>query len=758
MRPTILRVAAIGNYLPRQCGIATFTTDLCEAIAARSKDTTVFAVPVNDTEDGYSYPERVGFELAEKEVASYRRAADFLNINNVDIVCLQHEFGIFGGPAGSHILALLSELRMPVVTTLHTVLHEPDATYRKAMDEVAKLSDRLVVMSQRSREFLEDIYEVPGEKIDFIPHGIPDVAFVDPNYYKDQFGVEGKLVLLTFGLLSPNKGVENVVEALPAILEKHPNVMYMIVGATHPHLKREQGESYRLSLERLVQANGVEANVIFHNRFVSLKQLIEFIGAADIYVTPYLSVAQAVSGSLAYSVGAGKAVVSTPYWYAEELLADRRGILVPMKTPRAIAERVMDLLDDERERHAMRKRAYQLGRDMIWSKVAKQYMQSFERAREDRARKPRGRFVAKTLDKRPRELPLIKLDHLRRMTDDSGILTHAVFSVPDYTSGYRVEDNARALVLTVLLEGLGDAPSAEARWYGSRYLAFLQHAYNREKGRFRCCFSYDRQWLEEVGSENAHGRAMWALGIVAGRSSDPGLRGVAGRLFDEALPATLHFTEPRAWAYTLLGIQEYMRRFFGHKSAQDIRNALSQRLLDLYFKNSSNEWPWFEEALSECNGRLPHALFLCGQWLGRGDMVDAGLAALEWLVSVQRADSDYFVPIGTEGWYPRGGMRARFDQHPLEAWATVAACIEAYRMTSEQKWMREAQRAFDWFLGDNDLGIPLYNPTTGGCHDALTPDQVNQNQGAEATLCFLLAMMEMKQAESIIRNAEPDSS
>jgi len=383
--PGIKRLAFIGNYLPRRCGIATFTTDLAESVATAYPDTQCIALPVNDIEEGYAYPSRVRFELVEKDIESYRRAADFLNINNVDVVSLQHEYGIFGGRAGSHILALLGELRMPIVTTLHTVLQEPDADQRRVLMDIAQQSERLVVMSARGAEFLQEIYGVPAEKIDLIPHGIPDVSFVDPSFFKDQFGVEGKTVLLTFGLLSPNKGIETVIEALPAILEKHPQVVYIVLGATHPNVLRHDGESYRLSLQWLAQEKGVEGQVIFYNRFVSLEELTEFIGAADIYITPYLDPRQITSGTLAYTVGAGKAVISTPYWYAEEMLADERGMLVPFQAPAALAETVNDLLDNPAKRHAMRKRAYLYGRDMIWPEVSRRYMETFQQARNERS-------------------------------------------------------------------------------------------------------------------------------------------------------------------------------------------------------------------------------------------------------------------------------------------------------------------------------------------------------------------------------------
>ncbi len=744
------RVAVIGNYLPRQCGIATFTTDVCETLAATHPETTCFAVPVNDTEEGYAYPGRVRFELRENEIDSYRRAADFLNINNVDVVCLQHEFGIFGGRAGSHILALLRDLRMPLVTTLHTVSHEPDRDQRRVLEELAQLSDRFIVMSRRGVEFLEDIYKVPHDKIDLIPHGIPDVPFVDPNFYKDQFGVEGRLVLLTFGLLSPSKGIEDVIEALPAILARHPNVVYIVLGATHPHVKRRDGESYRVGLERLAQVRGVEESVVFHNRFVSLEELVEFIGAADIYITPYLNQAQIVSGTLAYTVGAGKAVVSTPYWYAEELLAEGRGMLVPFRDPAAIAERVTSLFDNEAERHAIRKRAYLLGREMVWPKVAQAYMASFQRARAERSCWPRAGFVARTLGKRPRELPLLNLDHLKRMTDDTGILQHALFSVPNYGEGYTTDDNARGLVAATFLEEMDPDESAEATALGARYLAFLWHAFNPKRGRFRNFLSYERRWLEETGSEDSNARALWGLGTVLGRSNHEGLRGLAGRLLELALPAALEFTSPRAWAYTLVGIHEYLRHFDGDRAAQSALEVLSERLMNAYRSASTPDWPWFEDSLTYSNAKLPHALLLSGHWLRRSDLSEVGLKTLGWLAEVQRSEDGHFAPVGSNGFLRRGNGKARFDQQPVDAHAMISAALEAHRLTGDRRWRREAELAFDWFLGWNDLRTPLYDPATGGCRDGLHPDRVNQNQGAESTLSFLLSLLELKLSENIL--------
>lgn len=746
------RVAFIGSYFPRQCGIGTFTFDLCRAMMAEFPDLQYLVLPINDVAEGYDYPPEVRFEISEQDLASYRRAADFLNFNNVDLVCLQHEYGIFGGPAGSHILALLQELRMPVVTTLHTILREPDEHQRQVLETLAEISDRLVVMSERGSEFLQEIYRVPEAKIDRIPHGIPDVPFVDPNFYKDQFGVEGRSVLLTFGLLSANKGIEYVIQALPAILEVRPEVVYIILGATHPHVRRREGEAYRLRLEQLARELGVDGHVLFHNRFVSLEELLEFIGAADVYITPYLSQAQIVSGTLSYALGAGKAVISTPYWYAEEMLADGRGVLVPFADSEAIARAVVDLLENEAKRHAMRKRAYLFTRDMVWPQVARRYLKAFRRARQQRLERPRPPFSARTLDRSFGELPLLKLDHLRRMTDDTGLLQHAVFSVPNYAEGYTTDDNARALVLTVLLEELGEGDGTEVHDLATRYTAFLWNAYDRTTGRFRNFLGYDRRWLDDgTDSEDAHARALWGLGTLLGRSVRDGLRGPASHLFEQALPPAREFTSPRAWAFTLLAIHEYLRRFAGDRMANDVREALAERLYDLYRRNSQPDWPWFEEVVAYANAKLSHAMLLCGQWMGRPEMAEAGLRSLDWLAAIQRGESGQFVPIGNRGFYRRGGERARFDQQPIEAYSMVSACLEAHRMTGEERWYREAQRAFDWFLGRNDLRLPLYDPTTGGCRDGLQPDGVNQNQGAESTLSFLLALAEMRLAQHVIR-------
>jgi len=745
----IQKIAFVGDHLPRKCGIATFTSDLLAAVASAYPQSQCFAVSVNDLPGGYEYPDVVRFEIEEQDLSSYLRAADFLNISNVDIVCVQHEFGIYGGPAGGHVLALLRELRMPVVTTLHTVLQQPNIEQRRVMDGLISSSTRLVVMSERGRQMLEEIYKAPSAKIDLIAHGIPDVGFVDPTYFKDQFGVEGKIVLLTFGLLSPNKGIEYALNALPAILKEFPEVVYIVLGATHPNELREHGEAYRLSLELLAKKNKVDRHVIFYNQFVELENLKEFIGAADLYITPYLNVAQITSGTLAYTFGAGKAIISTPYWHATELLAEDRGVLVPFADASAIGTAVTALLHDDTRRNAMRKNAYRLGREMIWSNAARLYMQSFEGSRLEVAAPSRQSLATKTLDQKPRELPVMNLRHLWRMTDSTGLYQHANFSIPNFSEGHCTDDNARLFILAVLLEELGEDPE-NMRTLATTSAAFLNHAFISETKRFHNHLSYDRKWVDEQGSEDCQGRALWALGIGVGRSPFRGFQMMAGQLFALALPSLLTFTSPRAWAFGLIGIHEYLRRLNGDSLVTQIRETLTSRLMKLFDAVSAPDWQWFESELSYDNAKLAHALILSGQGTGQQPILDRGLKALRWLTELQISEQGHFRPIGSNGFFPRGGVRATFDQQPIEAQATVSACLEAYRATSDIWWYEQAQIAFDWFIGSNDLGLEVYSPETGGCRDGLHVDRVNSNQGAESTLAFLLSLAEMRSAQAML--------
>jgi glycosyltransferase involved in cell wall biosynthesis len=736
-------IAFLGDYLPRKCGIATFTSDLLGAVAAHQPQNHCFAVPVNDIEGCYQYPDAVRFEIEEQDLESYRCAADFLNSSDVDVVSVQHEFGIFGGPAGSHLLVLLRGLIAPVVTTLHTVLRTPNADQLRVMRELIARSTRLVVMTERGRNLLQEVYQAPAGKIDLIPHGIPDVPFAAPDRYKEQFGVSGKKVLLTFGLLSPNKGIEHALNALPDIVAEFPDVVYIVLGATHPNELRTRGDSYRLGLEALVRKNKIENHVVFHNRFVELKELTEFIGAADLYITPYLDEAQITSGTLAYAFGAGKAVISTPYWHAAELLGEQRGVLVPFADPAAIAREASGLLRDGARRHAMSENAYKLGRTMVWSKTAGRYMRSFEMARRKGAARTRELVAARDGGHRPIESPELNLDHLYQMTDSTGIFQHASLTAPNPAEGYCTDDNARALILAVLLGQLEEAPQ-RVRALATTYAAFLDNAFDPKTTRFHNFLGIDRRWLDQQGSEDCHGRAIWALGTAVGRSPHWSSQTMAEQLFAQALPAVTGFTSPRAWAFSLIGIHEYLRRMRGDRLAHDVREDLTGRLMTLFDQVAEPGWTWFEDGLTYDNAKLAHALIVSGRATGKKNVSERGIQALRWLVGVQTSRHGRLRPIGSNGFYKRNGRRADFDQQPIEAQTTVSACLEAYRTTADPWWYEQAQCAFDWFLGWNDLGLELYARQTGGCRDGLHADRGNENQGAESTLAFLLSLAEMR--------------
>jgi glycosyltransferase involved in cell wall biosynthesis len=746
----IKKVAFVGNYLPRRCGIATFTTDLCESFASSNPSVQCYAIPITDIEEGYQYPERVRLEIKEQDLDAYKAAADFLNLNDVDIVCLQFEYGIFGGKAGSYILSLLRNLKMPVITTLHTVLKNPNVEQRRVMDELLAISDYVVVMSQKGVEILHDVFKTPPGKVRLIPHGIHDVPFIDPNFYKDKYGVEGKIVILTFGLLSPQKGIEVVLRALPRVIKNHPNVVYLVAGVTHPNLLRHEGEKYRLSLQRLANELDIKGHVIFHNKFVSIEELKELITLADIYITPYLEETQITSGTLSYSFGAGNAVISTPYWHAQELLADGRGILVPFGDSDSITKAITRLIQNEVERHTMRKNAYLLGREMTWNKVAQQYGDLFAEARQKRSAVMRKKIPMRSLDEQPLILPKIKLDHLIRMTDSIGIFQHAKHNIPNFAEGYCTDDNSRALILTVLLENLGTINSLILNDLATRYLGFLRYAWDEKAARFRSLLTFQRKWAEDNFSEDSHGRAVAALGTCIGRSRNEGFSQMAAEIFEYALTPVSSFSSPRAWAFALIGAQEYQRRFPGDRSARNSMEVLSTKLMKLYDENCSAEWKWFEPVLSYCNAGIPRALIASGRGLANEKMLECGIESLNWLITVQTSSRGHFQPVGTDKIFKRGSSKPLFDQQPIEAYSTVSACLEAYITTKDKRWYNEAEKAFQWFLGTNDLGIPLYDPVNGGCYDGLHVDRVNRNQGAESTIAFLLSLYEMTNITNII--------
>ncbi len=756
MKP-LQRVALIGNHLPRRCGIATFTHDLHRALATARPNLDTCVVAMTDPGRTYDYPPSVRFQIHDETIADYGQAAEFLNNVGFDVVSLQHEYGIFGGEAGGNIVELLSRLEMPIVTTLHTVLPQPTPTQRGAMCRIIDASTKIVVMSEKAHEFLRAVHGVPASRIEIIPHGIPDFPFLETHHAKAKFGFAGKTIILTFGLLSPNKGIETMLDAMPAIVESCPSAMYVILGATHPNLVRDHGEAYRESLTARVRELGIEDHVVFFDQFVDQATLLDFISMCDVYATPYLNEAQMTSGTLAYSFGLGKAVVSTPYWHAKELLSDGRGVLVPFRDPKAMSTEIACLLTNDVRRHAMRKRAYAASRSMTWAQTANRYLASFESAGEhDRPAilLPVGRIVSRS---KGHAIPEVRIGHFLSLCDGTGMLQHAVHSVPDRTHGYCVDDNARALLFSSALASSGEAQLSEA--ITARFAAFIQHAWNPDTRRFRNFMSYDRRWLEEAGSEDSHGRTLWALAECARKDTDPSRRRWAAALFRTALPVVEEFSSPRAWAFSLLALDAYCTLVGGDPFADRVRGLLSDRLLSMFSARDPEHWLWFENVLAYDNARLPQALIQTGLTTHMPSYVEAGLQSLGWLMSLQTAPSGCFRPVGTKSFgMPRQKPKA-FDQQPVEAAATVSACLAAGRADGSAEWPAGAMRAFNWFLGENDLETTMIDPDTGSCSDGLHPDRRNENKGAESALSYLLGLVEIREFKrtAMIERTRPAS-
>ncbi len=751
MSPQLKSVALIGSYLPRQCGIATFTADLAAAILDNDPDIDCTIVAMNDRPEGYEYPESVKFEIKQDKLSDYRRAANFLNLRDPDAVCLQHEYGIFGGQRGSFIIELAQNLKVPLITTLHTVLSDPPAEELKIATQLCELSDRLVVMSERGVDFLRDKYQISTSKTVLIHHGIPDVPFLDPDPCKRKVAADDKIVILTFGLLSPGKGIEFMIDALPEIVGSHPEVLYFVVGATHPHCRAESGEDYRLSLHHRAKELGVGDNIVFYDRFLDRDDLLEIIRAADIYVTPYLNEAQIVSGTLAYAVGAGKAVVSTPYWHAQEMLADGRGRLVPFEDHQALAHEINQLLDFPEERLKLRRAAYEYSRPMVMRQMGRHYLDLFSQAKSQHSRAIRVPAL-NTLSQQEQRLPHINLNHLRRMTDNTGVLQHAKFTVPNRAHGYCVDDNARALIVATRACDLNRSDTSLMD-LSSIYLSFLDDAFNPELGRFRNFMSYERKWLETIGSEDSHGRALWALGVMAGRGQNSGHVALATKLFHDALPALEGFSDSRAIAFPILGIQAYLRRNDNDRQVRSLLKALGNRLQNRFRQFATKDWQWHEAVLAYDNARLAEALMACGRVSNDDDMVKTGIDVLEWLRDIQLDPSGgWFAPVGNQGWFPKSGSKAQYDQQPLEAAAMIGASIEAYECTQREEWIQLASTCFNWYLGKNDQQINLCDHASGGCRDGLTRDGVNENQGAESTLSYLSSLLAVYNLRGLTAN------
>jgi glycosyltransferase involved in cell wall biosynthesis len=742
MRP-LQRVAFIGNHLPRRCGIATFTHDVHAAVVAAHPEMETGVVAMTDSGHTYDYPPAVRFHVNDGSIDEYVQAARFLNESRFEVVCLQHEYGIFGGEAGAHIIELLSRLDMPVVSTLHTVLSEPTPAQRRVMERIIDISAKVVVMSEKGRDFLMSAHGVPVRKIEVVPHGIPSFPFLETDQAKTKFGFSDKSIILTFGLLSPSKGIETVIDAMPQIIRSCPNALYVVLGATHPNLVRHHGEAYRESLMARVRELGIEDNVAFFNQFVEQGTLLEFISMCDVYATPYLNEAQMTSGTLAYSFGLGKSVVSTPYWHAQELLSDGRGVLVPFGDVRAMGTEIADLLTDDVRRNAMRKRAYEASRSMTWPQTAIHYVSIFEAAQTGIQRKVLMPIQHFPPWRTGPSVPELRIAHFLSLCDSTGILQHAVHSVPDRAHGYCVDDNARALLLSCALANSDQVNLPDGMT--ARFAAFIQHAWNPDTGRFRNFMSFDRRWLEPSGSEDSHGRTLWALGECARADTDPSRRRWAAALFKTALGAVESFRSPRAWAFTLLGLHAFCARDETDADANKMRRGLAERLMTILSATEAPDWVWFEGVLAYDNARLPQALIQTGVATDMPVYVDAGLRSLRWLIKLQTAPSGVFRPIGTQSF---GAVRQKpwpFDQQPVEAWATISACLAAWQTGGATEWAAETMRAFRWFLGENDLQTTLIDADTGSCSDGLHPDRVNENKGAESVLAYLMGLVEIGQ-------------
>ena len=751
------RVAFIGNHLPRRCGIATFTHDHHRAVSLDRLDLETGVVVMTDAGRNYDYPAAVRFQIHDEKIEEYVRAAEFLNHARFDVVSLQHEYGIFGGEAGRNITELLSRLEMPVVTTLHTVLANPTPAQHNVMSEIINASAKIVVMAEKGHELLRSVHNVPARKIEIIAHGIPDFPFLEPHHAKAKLGLTGKTIL-TFGLLSPSKGIKTVIDAMPAIIKSCPNAIYVILGATHPNLVRNEGEAYRDILTARVRELGIEDHVSFYNQFVDQSTLLDFISMCDVYATPYLNESQMTSGTLAYSFGLGKAVVSTPYWHARELLADGRGVLVPFGDSEAIGREISDLLTDDVRRLAMRKRAYAASRPMTWAQSAKRYVAVFAASHERALHEAVLPLNAVDVPSKVAVIPDVQIGHFLSLCDNTGMLQHAVHSVADRAHGYCVDDNARALLLSSAL-----ANSIETKLLSeidtTRFAAFVQHAWNPDTRRFRNFMSYDRRWLEESGSEDSHGRTLWALAECARSDTDPSRRTWAAALFKTALPAVETFSSPRAWAFSLLGLDAYCTLEPEDFFAGGTRKLLANRLMALFASSQREDWLWFENVLAYDNARLPQALIQTGLATHTTPYVEAGLQSLRWLMSLQTASSGCFRPVGSKSFGKIRQAPEAFDQQPLEAAATISACFAARRANDNHDWAHAAMRAFAWFLGENDLQTALIDPDTGSCSDGLHPDRPNENKGAESVLSYLLALVEIRQfvATAAVARTKPAS-
>ncbi|MBW6527134.1 glycosyltransferase [Sphingomonas sp. RHCKR7] len=723
-------IALIGNFLPRQCGIATFTTDTYQALRARFPDVQVDVYAMDDHPGRYDYPEAVTAAIPQHDLSAYVATARRIEASGAQVLWLQHEYGIFGGEAGAHIFSLLDRLSIPLIVTLHTVLEKPSASERTVLEGLLRRASKVIVMAERGREILERVYGASPKSIATIPHGVPDRPFAEPDAFKARFGWDGKRVILTFGLLAPGKGIETIVEAMPAVVEKNPDAMYIVLGATHPNLVAHEGEKYRDSLKARAAELGVGDNVAFIDAFVDHDDLIDYLQAADIYATPYLNPAQITSGTLSYAVGVGKAVISTPYVHATEILADGHGVLVDFRDSAAFAREINNLLGSARNLGRLSSRAYARGRTMIWPRVVEQAMEEIVTSIATQPRRLRGNAETDT-----KVLPP-EIAAVERMSDSTGMLQHSIYSVPDRRHGYCIDDNARALMLMSAVPEL-DAATRD-KWM-TVYASFLQYAWNPEARRFRNFMNFDRTWCEDVGSEDSNGRTLWALGVTARDAHEAKHRDWARAMFDSTATLALELESPRAQAFAMLGAAAMLQASPRHDLSTQILRRFPDEHLKLLDEARRPEWGWFEIVLAYDNARLPEAMLRAGIALQRQDLIACGVDTLEWIIAKQTAPEGHFRAVGSESFGRVYAEPLPFDQQPLEAQATIDACAAAFDATGDTRWYDEAKRAYDWYLGVNDLDLPLATHRDGGCFDGLMPTGLNRNQGAESILALQMA-------------------
>ena len=741
------KIAFISSFLPRKCGIATFTTDLIKSISLAAKgEFEPLVVAIRSEAQRYKNP--VKFEIRQNVKNDYICAADYINFSHIDLVSVQHEFGLFGGDAGSYLSLLLNRLKVPIITTLHTVLSDPNPAYHKSLVDVCKASYKIITMNKRGVSMLRDIYGIHRKKVELIPHGIPDLPFVDSNYYKHKFGMEGRKTILTFGLLNKNKGIEVMLKAMPAIIEAEPSIVYIILGMTHPSVLKNEGESYRFSLKQTVKELGLQEHVIFHNRFVDDEELHNFLCAADIYVTPYLSREQLTSGTLSFAVGTGKTVVSTPYWAAMELLADGRGKLVHFGDSKQIAEAIVEILEDDSLFYSLRRRAYEYGRSRTWPQIGQVYWKLFS------AKRLPVRITTKITPSAAKkissfEVPEPSLDHLKKLTDDTGLYQHATFTIPTREHGYCTDDNARAVI--AMAKYYAQYPDSEALRLFDIYLSFILHSQSND-GSIKNFMNFDRTWRENEPGNDAFGRLLWALGTVIANPPTPAYLSVIKDSFDKSVEH-VRKQYPRGMAYSILGMSDYLKQFPG---ASDIKRQLeiaADGLVTQYEENIYPDWHWFEDTLTYDNAVLPHALFVAGLTLENKKYLEVAEKTCNFLLQ-NTFNGEHFSFIGCRGWYERGEIKTTFDQQPIEAASTVMMLRAVYDATQDSKFLTLQRKAFDWFLGENDLHIPLYDFRTKGCCDGLVPGGVNVNQGAESLLSFLLGSLSIIESYTILDKIE----